>query len=297
MIYRFSTKAVSLVFFLLTALLFATSFAEPAEVIIVGDTQLKPVLDIISGIRETLKTQYKVYSPNSVRGRLKDVAEKEGSRLVIALGREAVGEALRLPPSIAVIYDLVIISPIVNRTNTTGFYMATPVGRYIDIIKNYLPSLRRIAVVGSRELMKILEVTDYPQMVPYHVKNSFEFVSAIERLEDVDAILLLPDSAVLTATAVEKVYLFSFKKGIPILGVSEKHVKQGALLSLVFDPSDVGRQIGEKASMAMASKVDLGLIPPSPSREFALFINMDTARQMGIYLPPELLRKAKKIYP
>jgi ABC-type uncharacterized transport system substrate-binding protein len=302
MIYRFAMfarKVVRPVFFFLAVffMLFAASAAEPAEVIIVGDTQLKPVLGIISGIRETLATQFKVYSPNSVKGRLKDVAEKENARLVIALGKEAVDEALRLPPSIPVIYDLVIIPPIVSRANTTGFYMGTPVGRYIEVIKKYLPSIRRTAVVGSEELMKILGVADYPQAVPYHVKNSFEFISAIKQLEGVDAILLLPDSSVLTVTAVEEVYLLSFKKGIPILGISEKYVKQGALFSLVFEPSDVGRQIGERASRAMAREVNLWSITPSPSREFALFINMDTARQMGIHVPSELLRKAKKIYP
>ncbi|MDO8785821.1 MAG: ABC transporter substrate binding protein [Syntrophales bacterium] len=296
---RFAKNAVRLVFFFLTAffMLFAVSFAEPAGVIIVGDTQLKPVLDIISGIQATLAVQFKVYSPESVKGRLRDVAEKEKALLVIALGREAVDEALRLPPSIAVIYDLVIIPPIVNRANMTGFYMATPVERYIEVIENYLPSIRRIAVVGSSNLVKILGVADSPQVVSYRVKNSLEFVSTIKRLDGFDAILLLPDSAVLTATAVEEVYLLSFKKGIPILGVSEKYVKQGALFSLVLEPSDVGRQIGERASRAMAGGVDLGSFPPSPSRKFAMFINTDTARRMMIRVPPELLRKAKRAYP
>jgi len=296
--YRFAAKGLRPAFFLTLFFFFLTiSSAEPVEVIVVGDTQLKPVNDIISGIQETLETHFKIYSPDSVKGRLRDVAEKEDTRLVIALGREAVDEAFRLPPSIPVIYDLVITPPAVSRSNTTGFYMATPVGRYIDVIKNYLPAIKRIAVVGSRDLVKILEGTEYPQVVSYNVRNSFEFVNTIKQLEGVDAILLLPDAAVLTATAVEEVYLLSFKKGIPLLGVSEKHVKQGALLSLVFQPIDVGKQIGEKASRAMASKIDLGSIPPSPSREFALFINTETARQMGIQVPSELLRKAKKIYP
>lgn len=276
---------------------FAITSAESAEVIIVGDTQLKPVIETISGIQRTLDSPFTIYSPDSIKGRLKDVAEKEGARLVIALGREALEEALRLPPSTPVIYDLVITPPPVNRSNTTGFYMATPVGRYIEVIKNYLPSIRRIAVVGGRDLMKILDGADYSQMTPYHVKNSFEFVSTVKQLENIDAILLLPDSSVLTATAIEEAYLLSFKKGIPILGVSEKHVKQGALLSLVFEPSDVGKQIGEKASRAIAGRVDLGSIPPSPSREFSLFINTDTARKMGIHVPSELLRKARKVYP
>lgn len=288
-----------LVFFFLTVffMLFVAPSAEPAEVIVVGEVGLKPVHDVISGIRETMRADFEVYSPKSVKGRLNKVVEKENSRLVIALGRESIDDALGLPPSIPVLYALVITPPIVNRNNMTGFYMATPVGKYVDIIRDYLPSLRRIAVPGSRETIKTMGAAYYPQVVPYYVKNSYEFVNALESLENVDAILLLPDPFVLTATAVEKVYLLSLKKGIPILGLSEKYVKQGALFALVFDSQETGRQIGKTASRIMAGEVDPGSIPPSPSPKFDLFINMDTARQMGIRVPSGLLKQAKEVYP
>ncbi len=275
------------------------SFALPAyasEIIVVGDTQLKPVTEIISGIKETLDFPVKVFQPASVRGRLKDIAAREDAKVVVALGKEALDEALQLPPTVAVIYDLVITPPAVRRPNTTGFYMATPVKEYVDLMKTYLHSIRRIAVVGSRSLINILEGADHSEVSSYTVKSPFDFVSAVKQIDSADAILLLPDVSMLTASAVEEAYLLSFKKGIPLLGISEKNVKQGALLALVFDPVNVGRRIGENASSAIKG-MDMGRIPASPPHKFELYINTETAGKMGIQISPELARKAKKVYP
>lgn len=272
------------------------SRAEAAEVVIVADTQLKPVAEIISGIRKTLDVSVKTYAPAEVRGRLKGVVDKEGARVVIALGREALEDALHLPPAIPVIYDLVVTPPQTGRPNTTGFYMATPAREYVDLLKENLQSIRKLAVVGSRDQLNLLARDDAPQMVSYNVRNAVEFVNTVKQLDSADAILLLPDASLLTAAAMEEAYLLSFRKGIPLLGISEKHVKQGALLALVVDLVSVGKRIGEYASRAIKG-VNIGQIPPSPPKRFELYVNTDTARKMGIHFSDELIRSAKRSYP
>ncbi len=279
-----------------SVIFFSAHPCEAADVIVVGDTQLKPVNDIISGIKETLESPLKIYSPSDIKGRLRGIAAKEEARVVIALGRDALEEALKLPSSVAVIYDLVITPPEIDRPNTTGVYMATPVKEYVDLVRTYLPSIGRIAVVGSHGLMRILDGAGRPHVASYSVTNSFELVSTVKHLNAADAVLLLPDVTLLTAAAVEEVYLFSFRKNIPLLGISERHVKQGALLALVFEPVSVGRQLGERASDAI-NGIDIGMVPPSPSRKFEMYINTATAKKMGINIPVELLRKAKRVYP
>ncbi len=275
---------------------FSAAPSESAEVIVVGDTQLKPVVEIISGIKETLGLRFEIYNPASVKGRLNSIVSMEKATVVIALGKDAIDETVGLPSSVAVIYDLVIKPPAIERPNTTGFYLSTPVMEYVNIINRYLPPLKRIGVVGSPDLMDVLDKGGNSQVRSYKVKSPYELVSTVSQLSGVDAILLLPDVSLLTASAVDEVYLLSFRKGIPVLGVSEKHVKQGGLLALVFDPAMIGRQIGEKASDA-ARGADMGRIPPSPSKDFDLFINTDTAWRMGISIPNELLKRAKKVYP
>ncbi len=285
------------VLFILAAVLlsFAPS-SQAAEIIVVGDTQLKPVTEIIQGIRESIEAPVKVLPPSGLKGKLKEIVSKEDAKVVVALGKEALDEALQLPPSVPVIYDLVITPPVIQRPNTTGFYMATPVKEYVELIKNYLHSIRKIAIVGSRSLMNILDGENYSQVSSYNVKTPFEFVNAVKQIDSADAILLLPDVSMLTASALEEAYLLSFRKRIPILGISERNVKQGALIALVFDPVNVGRLIGENASRAIKG-MDVGRVPASPPQKFELFLNTDTAEKMGIPISAELVRKAKKVYP
>jgi putative ABC transport system substrate-binding protein len=270
--------------------------AESAEVIVVGDAQLAPVAHIISGIRETLDTPVKVYPPTNVKDRLKGITEREDAKVVVALGRDALDEALRLPPTIPVIYDLVITPPNITRSNTTGFYMATPVREYMSIVRKYLPSLKHVAVVGSPGLIRAVEGERDSQVALHRVKNSFQLVEKVQHLESVDAVLLLPDVSLLSEAALGEIYLFSFRRGIPILGISEKSVRAGSLFALVFDPVSVGKNIGEDATRAI-NGIDIGRIPPSPPGNFDLFVNKGTAEKMNIVLPAELIRRAKRVYP
>lgn len=266
-----------------------------ADVLIVADTHLKPVIDTIAGILKTCRGSVRSYTPAEVKGRLGPLCKEEGAKVVIALGTNALGEALTLPPALPVVYGLVVTPPAVGRPNTAGFYVATPVSVYAELVAR-IGSINRIAVVGSDDQLYWLAREQMARVVTLGVRNSLELISAVKQLDHPDALLLLPDPSLLTATAMEQAYLFSFRKNIPILGISEKHVKQGALLALVFDPVALGGQIGEQASRALR-KGSVVQAHPAPPRKFDLYLNVDTARKMGIHLPDELLRLAKRVYP
>ncbi len=291
------TKCVTATFLFAALLAWSCqSRCDAAEVVVVADSRLKPVAEIVAGLRKTLRASLKICSPEDARGALQRMVEKEDAKVVIALGREALSEALRLPPAIPVIYDMVVIPPTTSRPNTAGFYMATPAREYVDLVNAHLQFIRKIAVVGSREQLNILAADTAPQTVSYNVRNAFELVSTLRQIETANAILLLPDASLLTAAAMEQAYLLSFRRGIPLLGISERQVREGALLALVVDAAQVGRQIGEYAARAIKGG-NIGQPYPAPPRRFDLYVNTETARKMGIRLPEELLRVAKRTYP
>ena len=281
--------------FILLIMLLCPSPACAAKVLIVGDTQYAMVADVASEIQLSLRTQSREYATDKVRGRLGSIVEREDAEVVVALGMDAVSEALRLPPSIAVVYGLVVIPPKNGRPNVTGVYMSPPVSEYVSTIRNHLPSLGKISVVGSQNMIRSLLGGDQAQVAAYHVNNSADLVNTINRLVDSRALLLLPDSNLLTSAVMNNIYLFSFKNKIPLLGISEANVKQGSLFALVFDPKAVSRQIGEKVQIILNGG-DAGEIPVSPPRKYNLYINSNTAKKMGIEIPDEMLKKAKKIY-
>jgi len=286
----------------LFAVLFVGCFSitcEAAEVIVVGDSHLKPVSEVVSGIRKTLRASFTIYSPSEVKGVLGRIVEKEDAKVVVALGRDALEEALRLPSAFPVIFDLVIIPPRITRPHTTGFYMAAPAREYLELVNEYFHSIRRIAVVARREQLNALAGDVSSQLTTRTIKNTFEFVASVNQLDSADAILLLPDTSILTAAAMEEVNLFSFRRRIPLLGFSERNVREGALLALVGNMSHIGsngRQIGEYANKALRG-INIGQYPPiSPSR-FDLYLNAETARRMNIHISDELMRRAKRVYP
>jgi putative tryptophan/tyrosine transport system substrate-binding protein len=279
---------------LLVTLLLFSSPACAAKVLIVGDTQYALVADVVSEIQLTLRSQGKEYATSEVKGRLGSIVEREDAQVVVALGVDAVAEALRLPPEIAVVYGLVVVPPKSGRENVTGVYMSPPVSEYVATIRRYLPALAKVSVVGSQSMIRSLG-GDSAQVAAYNVGSSSDLVTTVNRLADTRALLLLPDANLLTASVMSNVYLFSFRNNIPLLGISEAHVKQGSLFALVFDPKAVSRQIGEKLQTILYG-TDAGEIPASAPRKFNLFINSNTAHKMGIDLPDEMVRKAKKVY-
>lgn len=285
-----------IILYTLLSILLIGAPCRAADVLIIADAQLKPVMEVTQGLRKTLRASTRTYSPAEVRGALAATVQRENARVVIALGREALAEALPLPPSIPVIYDMVVTPPAINRNNTIGFYMATPSSEYADLVRTYLPMLKRVAVVASQPFLNLLADNVSAPLNPHSVKNTVEFVAMVRQQENADAIMLLPDSTVMSSAAIEEAFLFSFRRHIPLLGISERHVKEGALLALVVDMVNVGKIIGDYATKALKSG-SVGQQPAMPPRKFELFLNMDTARKMRVTIPDEVVRMARKAYP
>jgi ABC-type uncharacterized transport system substrate-binding protein len=173
--------------------------------------------------------------------------------------------------------------------------MATPAREYTDLIGKHLHSIKNVAVIGSDEQLRTLN-SHGKHLNAYSVQNSIELVDTMRQFSNIGAVLLLPNAQLLTPATMEEVYLLSFRKGIPLLGISEKQVRDGALLALVADLTDMGRRIGEYASLVMRG-THTDQLPPAPARRFDLYLNTETARKMGIQLPDGLARTAKGIFP
>ena len=151
-------------------------------------------------------------------------------------------------------------------------------------------------MIASPKVLNVLDHTDQPQLTTYLASNSYDFVDTVKGLDTADALLLLPDITLLTKTALEESYLFSFRNKVPLLGISKKHVRQGALFALEFDPRQVGRRLGLMAAGTLqGQRVDHN--QAIPSTYFNLYINRETAEKMGITIPAEMLAIAKNVYP
>jgi putative ABC transport system substrate-binding protein len=272
--------------------------ADAADVIILGDTKLKPVSDVVKGIHETIHYETVVKSPEDIKENLEQTFKEEGAKAVIVLGKNAVNISSDLPESVPVIYGL-IINPIeTERQNITGVYMMTPISEYVTFINKYFPAIEKIGVVCTHEKQEHIDYSlKTPKVEFCNAKNPYEFTEGINSLgSNVDALLLLPEKDLITTKTLKQLYLFSFKEKVPIIGISEKYVKIGSLFSLGFDTTSMGRQIGALAKKVVLQGSTAG-IPPSPPDSFNLHINRKTSETMRVNIPSTLLNTAKKVYP
>ncbi len=285
---------------LLPALLLFFSFAassESSEIVIVGDTTLRPVNDIINFVSEALPYGISVYPPQEVRGRLGSILNRERAKVVIALGGDSLDCALSLPESVPVVYGLVIKPVNTKRRNISGVYMATPVSAYLFYINKYFPSLRKIGMICRTADYDIIDDWKAGRLALYRAGNSYEFIKGLSALERrVDAILLLPDRDLLTSTSVEELFRKSYTAQKPVIGVSEKFVKKGALFALVFNETAMGRQVAEMVKRVLRGG-SASSVAQSPPEKFDLYVNVGTARMMKIPVPRDLIMRAGRVYP
>ena len=242
-----------------------------------------------------MRTPVRELNYADVRGRLGSAVERENARIVVALGVDSVAEAVKLPPAVQVVYGLVIAPPQTPRANVAGVYMSVPVSEYLAVARRLLPPSTRIAIMGSPQLVSLLVTEEFPQAGIHRLATTTELLGAVDKLAGSQAILLLPDTQLLTASSLEKIYLHSFKYNRPVLGISESSVRQGSLFALVFDSKAMGRQLGEKVRAGLQHN-DSKDSPHSPPRKFNLYLNANTAEKMKLSLPDDLLKKARKVY-
>lgn len=272
------------------------SVSSASDVLIIGDARIKPVAELTHGLRRTLRGSSKIYSISAVKNHLRDIVEQENAKIVVALGPEALSEAQSLPTSIPVLYDLVVSPPVNLRSNTSGFFIATPPSEYAELFNNYFPSFKSVAVLGRPSFINSMEGSLRDPFVFKQVNNAAEFVRGLKNLQNTNALLLIPDPKIVSSSSLSEALLFSFRHNIPLLGISESDVRQGTLLALIVNLPLAGRELGEMANKAIKTGRS-GPGTPSPHEKFNIILNIETARKLGINVPDSLVRSAQKVYP
>jgi putative ABC transport system substrate-binding protein len=79
------------------------------------------------------------------------------------------------------------------------------------------------------------------------------------------------------------------------MGPFPSFVKAGALFTLAWDDKDVGRQSGELALRILAGESP-NQIPLTTPRMIYLVLNLRTAEQIKLKIPPHIVSVAKEVY-
>jgi len=266
--------------------------------------------EALRGFKETAGHQVvAVYDmeadPDQGKKLLGDIERKVKPDLIFAVGTWAL-QAVAGRTDIPIVYAMVLNPPsLVGAAvkNVTGASMNVPVEQSLRVLKQLGSHVKRIGVIYNKTrtgyLVKEAEAVareEGLQLVTREVASPKEVLPALESLQDgIDALWIVPDETILAQAVVQQMLLFSYRRKIPVLGLSDRHAQMGALLSLSFASSeDIGRQAGEAAKAVLGGKPP-GQIPYTTARKTNLVVNLKAAQKLGVEVPRTVVTRATSV--
>lgn len=274
---------------------------------VVISKHLSPYQSAHEGIVEVLgddTARFDLYGKLALGPDLVGAIEKEGCDVIIPVGSTALDAVFVEMRDKIIVYTMVssLPSSLEGAPNVAGVDLDIPPGPYFDVIKKILPTASRVGVVYDSEYaadyvekMKMIAPRYDIELVTRTITSMKMLPKAVRYLvARSDVLLMVPDPTSSNRKAFEYMLLESARKGIPLIGLSKKHVRDGALFSFALDYNDIGRKSGEMARRAAGS---LGAAKSyDPKLKTELVINAKTAKRLGLRIDPALLRQAVEVY-
>ena len=184
--------------------------------------------------------------------------------------------------------------------NLTGinFLNTELTAKRLGLLRELVPKAVRIAVLVNPGNTSTAEATlrDIPeaaralglQIVVLNASTSREIEAAFATLvrDRADALFVAPDGFLISRRV--QFATLATRHGVPTAYGVREHVEAGGLMSYGTDNVDVWRQVGVYTGQILkgAKPADL---PVLQSTKFEFVINAQTARALGIEVPPQLL--------
>jgi putative ABC transport system substrate-binding protein len=191
-------------------------------------------------------------------------------------------------------------------SNVTGLsYMLHELnGKRLELLKEVVPKLLRVAVLGDRDhqnynvQMKEIEAAAQAlglQLQPVQLRavedleNSFSSMMARDRA---GALIVLSNPAI--GFFLGKVVELATKGRLPGIYATPNWVTAGGLMSYAPAYSDQYRRAAVYVDKILKGTKP-GDLPIERPRKFELVINLKTAKQIGLTIPPNVLARADRV--
>jgi len=188
--------------------------------------------------------------------------------------------------------------------NITGLSILAPelITKQVELLKETVPRLSRIAVLGTStragnaQVVKEAELAAEALELQHHyldILNSKDIQAAFDAVSKgrLDAVLVLDSTLVDYST---QVAALSLKSRVPAMYFDSTIVEKGGLMSYAANISDLARRAATYVDKILkgAKPADLPVEQPT---KFELVINLKTAKQIGLTIPPNVLARADRV--
>lgn len=168
---------------------------------------------------------------------------------------------------------------------SSGIYMDQPTERQFSLLKSALPEARVMGVLISRETSELASIKRLASASGYSL--NVQLVSAPENLAetlshllaDSDALLVLPDTGIYRSDTIRNILLDTYRKRVPMVGLSQSYVRAGALCAVYSTPV----QMADQAARIVGQFARTGKLPDFQyPDEFEVAVNKQVARSLGL---------------
>jgi putative ABC transport system substrate-binding protein len=189
-----------------------------------------------------------------------------------------------------------------SENNVTGVSDMNPFKETIELYLEILPSLKRLGFLYnagesnseySAAMVKEILKEKGIEFVPVTVSASNEVHMAAQMLaEKVDAISYPTDNTI--SSALESVVKVAIDLKVPFFGMDIRSVERGAVAALGHIEYEIGRFAAKKADQVLKGKNPRD-VKFSIGDKFHLYVNLQSAKSVGLEIPDTVIRRAAKV--
>jgi putative ABC transport system substrate-binding protein len=189
--------------------------------------------------------------------------------------------------------------------NITGLSTLAPEisGKRLELLKETAPKLGRVAVIGTstrqgtaqtlREMEPAAGAVGLKlQYLDVQDQNDIETAFRAASTGHADAVLVL-QSPVFNSQRL-KIAGFAVKSGLPVIYPASQYVEDGGLMSYGVSIPDLDRRAATYVDKILRGARPAELPIEQPTK-FELVINLKTAKQIGLTIPPNVLARADRV--
>jgi len=168
----------------------------------------------------------------------------------------------------------------------SALFLDQPLPRQVALVRAALPSLKRVGVLyttGGDFISQPLQHELAKQgalLVSQAVQPDDSLsIKLEEMLSQSDILLAVPDSKIYNSSTIRNILLGSYRRGIPVIGLSAAYVSAGALCAVYSTPE---QQAAQSAGM-VSEFLQRGVLPPPQFTQlYQIALNAEVARSMRL---------------
>jgi putative ABC transport system substrate-binding protein len=297
--------------------------AQPARVAILGPAEEPRFSEIANGMKRGLRDHgYSEKGVEILEGRVprgdraaaQSAVEgfvRQRANALFVIGSELARLARKASPAIPIVFitpgDPVaaglassLARPGGNMTAMTFEYPELS-GKRLDLLKEMLPRVRRVwalydprdasprqGAANARDAAPKLGIT----LIERETQSAKEITSALEGLREADALLAIPGG--LTSGHYREMIRTANAKRVPSMFHARTGSTMDALATYGANDAEIARQAARLVDKILKG-TNAGEIPIERPTKLEFIVNLKTAKQIGLKVPPNVLARADKV--